>query len=397
MSTSREKITMARGAPDLLSDHFVLPSKKNKVSQIRPPQGVDKKQRRSPSPRKKSSVSRKKLEVSGSDSTRASPFDIPRPFTINYVHGDGAAKTTESQPGHVKGRAEWSNLSCSPSKIASETSVFDVYAPSYVPLWLRAVNESIAVPRFCSSLQTINFPEYINNFAGSQYLQPLASVNPPAIQTVPIVHSIAPESLSSKNYAAYFWEALQNEVSAEAADLRSCNIFAAAFEVQDHVRQLFRVKVPGLRENSPRIDLGDVVLVRPLFHQSDAPELTTSWCAPGGGRERGLCPPAFVGLEFHAIVWGVARAKEEILLRVDGLTSLSCNIIFAVQEHRITPIARSVTAIAESLRAPRSAPITSDWLYRMLFPTSSDCVVQLTLPKGIFPDIKWFDTQLNYE
>jgi helicase MOV-10 len=397
MSTSRAKITIASGAPNLLSDHFVLPSKNIKVLQIRPPQGVNSKQRRTPSPQKKSSVSRKKSEVSGSDSTPASAFDIPRPPIISYVGGDGAAKTTESQPEHVKGRAEWPNLSCSPSKIASKTPVLDVYAPSYVPLWLRAANESIAVPRFCSSLQTINFPEYITSFAGSQYLQPLASVKPPAIQFVPVVHSIAPESLSSNNYSAYFWEALQNEVFAEAADLRSCNIFAAAFEVQDHLRQLFRVRIPGLRENSPRIDLGDVVLLRPLFHRPDAPELTTPWCAPGGGRERGLCAPAFAGLEFHAIVWGVARAKEEILLRVDGLTGLSCNIIFAVQEHRITPIARSIATIAESLGAPRSAPITSDWLHRMLFPTSSDCVVQLTLPKGTFPDMKWFDTQLNYE
>jgi helicase MOV-10 len=280
---------------------------------------------------------------------------------------------------------------------AVENPPLDIYAPSYVPLWLRVVNESIAVPRLCASLRTINFAEYISTFAGHQHLQPLATVNLPAIRYVRVVQSFSPDSLSAENYVAYFWEALQNEVSAQQVELRCYNIFAAPFQLQDPLQQLFRVTIPGIREDSPRVNLGDVVLVRPLFPRPDAPELTNSWVAPGGGRERGLCAPGFAGLEYNAIVWGVARTKEEVLLRVDGLTQLSCNIIFAVQEHRITPLARSVTSTAELLRAFQLAVAKSTWLSRMLFPTPSDGVLQLTLSKGTFPDMIWVDPQLNYE
>lgn len=399
MPTSRDKDALTSRDP---SGHFVLPSRTSTALQIRSPEQANKKPNET---KKESSLSPKKAQhnpASGdspSVSAQASPFGISRPITRNGDDGDVAVNTSEPQLGNSTQTnwSQWPNLSFSPNKQASDISPLDVYAPSYVPLWLRAVNDSIAVSRFSSLLESINFPEYIGSFAGRQYLQPLAKVNLPAIQNVPVVHSISSESLTSDNYEAYFWEALQNEVSAESAELRGFNIFVAPFEPHDPLRYLFRVKVPGLRENSPRIDIGDTVLVRPLFHRPDAPELTISWYAPGGGKERGLCAPAFAGIEYNATVWGVARAKEEVLLRVDGLTQLSCNIMFAVQEQRITPIARSITSIAESLRAPRSAPITLDWLRRMLFPTPTDGVVQLTLPKGTFPDMKWFDMELNYE
>ncbi len=389
-------------SPNPSSDNFVLPSRKKTGLQIRSPQRAHSKQSRTPSPKKGRSPSPEKpcfdpvLRESTSISTQAPPFGIPRLTTGTHLSPNGAARVPLPKLEHLTNGSHESNSS-SINKSAPETSTLHVYAPSYVPLWLRAVNESVAASRFCSLLETINFPAYISSFAGGQYLQALAKVNLPPIQDVPVVHSTSPESLTRGNYGAYFWEALQNEVSAEAAELRASNIFAATFELQDPLRHLFRVKVPGLRENSPRIEIGDIVLVRPLFHRSDAPELTKYWIAVGGGREKGLCAPAFAGVEFNAVVWGVARPKEEIFLRVDGLGQLNCNIMFAVQEHRIIPIARSITSTAESLRASRSATVNSAWLSRMLFPMQSDAAVQLTLPKGTFSDMNWVDEQLNYE
>ena len=381
-TTSADKEGLDIGAPKPESSPFVIPARNSTAIQIRPPQTQHLKDKRSRavSPKKGRSLSPKKAghdEASASTCTPSPTFGIPP--AKHDDDPDVAAKIALS------------------TKTVSETSNLDVYAASYVPLWLRAVNESVAVPRFCSPLKTINFREYVNSFAGSQYLQPLAAVNLPAIQTVPVVHSASPESLTPENYAAYFGEALQNEVAAQATELRSSNVFAAVLEPQDPGQYLFRVKVHGIRENLPRIEVGDVVLLRPLLHRADAPELTNRWAAPGGARERGLCAPGFVGLEFNAVVWGVARPKEEVLLRVDGLMQLSCNIMFAVQEHRITPIARSIACTADSLRVPRSPAVKASWLDRMLFPTPSDGVLQLSLPKGTFPHISWFDTQLNYE
>ncbi|KAF7505674.1 hypothetical protein GJ744_000523 [Endocarpon pusillum] len=382
------------------SHHFILPSHNSSAIPINSPQTSNAKPSRTVSPKKETFPPPRRSgydaipPVAGSIPTPASPFGIFP--TGSGEHNDPVGIAKDGQQAS-KNRLDGSKLSLSSINNPSHKTLFDIYAPSYIPLWLRAVNESIAVPRFCSSLNTINFTEYIATFAGHLVLQPLAPVQLPAIQSVPVVQSVSTDSLTAENYAAYFGEALQNEVSAQATELRYSNIFAASFELQDPVRQLFRVKIPGIRENSPRIALGDVVQVRPLFHRSDVQELTEVWAASGGGKERGLCAPAFAGLEFNAIVWGVVRPKEEVLLRVDGLTQLTCNIMFAVQEHQTTPVARSIACTAEALRASRSAMAKSNWLSRMLFPTPFDAVVQSTLPRGIFPDMKWFDTQLNYE
>ena len=382
------------------SDHFILPSRNSTAIPIKSPQTSNAKPSRTPSPKKQTFPPPRRSgygaipPVHRSIPTQASPFGILR--TGLGEHNDPVGIAKDGQQAS-KSLLDGSKLSVLSINHPSDKTLLDIYAPSYVPLWLRAVNESIAVPRFCCLLNTINFTEYIETFAGRLVLQPLAPVKLPAIHSVPVVQSISPDLLTAENYAAYFGEALQNEVSAQATELRYSNIFATPFELQDPVQYLFRVKIPGIRENSPRIDLGDVVLVRPLFHRSDVQELTEAWSASGGGKERGLCAPAFAGLEFNAIVWGVARLKEEVLLRVDGLKQLTCNIMFAVQEHQTTPVARSIACTAEALRPSRSAMIKSNWLSRMLFPAPSDGVVQLTLPRGTFPDMKWFDTQLNYE
>jgi helicase MOV-10 len=414
MSTLGDRNDGANRAPKKPSESFVVPPRKSRAIEIKSPLLTNSKQSRTPSPKNQKTQPRKKAghdalnsaapvpRISAPSSEEIFPFGAShttRPPGSHEACDDAVAIATQTPSPSPLNPAKV-NGSCGPLSLASnaaENTPLDIYAPSYVPLWLRAVNESIAVPRLCASLRTINFPEYISTFAGHQHLQPLATVNLPAIRHVRVVQSFSPDSLSVENYVAYFWEALQNEVSAQQVQLRCYNIFAAPFQLQDPLQQLFRVTIPGIREDSPRVNLGDVVLVRPLFPRPDAPELTNAWVAPGGGREKGLCAPGFAGLEYNAIVWGIARTKEEVLLRVDGLTQLSCNIIFAVQEHRITPLARSVTTTAELLRTSQSAAVKSNWLSRMLFPTPSDGVAQLTLSKGTFPDMTWLDPQLNYE
>ena len=76
-------------------------------------------------------------------------------------------------------------------------------------------------------LETINFRNYINSFAGDQYLEPVTSVQLPPIQKVPVLYSASPESLTQQTYATYFLEALQNEVFAENVELQQSNIFMA--------------------------------------------------------------------------------------------------------------------------------------------------------------------------
>jgi helicase MOV-10 len=399
MNASQDKNDLGGGAS--LSNIFVVRSAGKTAFRSASPHN-NQKTSRTPSPKKGRSASPKKLRQNPASRPSASTpilSGTPPPAAGNGEYPGSPPKIAQLKQQSVTNGLNWSKSSLSPIKSASESSKLDVYAPSYIPLWLTAVNESIAVPRFCSLLETVNYVDYVSSFAGRHFLQPLASVNLPTIQNenVLVAHSASPESLSPEIYGPYFWEALENEVSAEAAELRGCNLFVATLECQDLSGHLFRLRVPGLKEHSPRVDLGDVVRVRPLFPRSDAAELTKFWYSPGGGKERGLYAPGFSGLEFNAIVWGLARPQEEILLRIDGLTQLTCNIIFDVQQHRIAPIARSIFSTVDSLRAAASDQETPGWLRRMLFPELSDGVVQSTLPEGTFPAMKWVDTKLNYE
>lgn len=403
MNGSRGRDELGGGASKPLPPRFVLPPKGRAALQIRSSDN-DKETRRRPSQKKGRSVSPDKNQqnptsrASHASTSTAVAFDV-QPAARGVGEYDGSPpKQGQLEQQNVTNGSSWTTSSSSPVKNVSEASKLDIYAPSYVPRWLTAVNESIAVPRYCQLLETIKYADYVSSFAGRQFLQPLPSVNLPTIQhgNVPVRYSASLESLSTETYGPYFWEALETEVSAEATDLWNCNLFVATLEAQDPSGPLYRLKVPGLREFSPRVDIGDVVRVRPLFPRSDVAELTKLWFAPGGGKERGLCAPAFSGLEFHAIVWGLARPREEILLRIDGITHLSCNVIFDIQQHRIAPMARSIFSVTDTLRADSSLE-TSKWLRRMLFPTLSDSVTQMTLPEGTFPAINWVDTKLNYE
>ena len=79
--------------------------------------------------------------------------------------------------------------------------------------------------------------------------------------------------------------------------------------------------------------LGDTVSVRQIrIDASGEPWGMRAWVSPGGGRERGLPAPGFTGYEHRAVVWGVDRTGERLLVRVDGLVGEQWifNVVFEV-------------------------------------------------------------------
>ena len=269
-------------------------------------------------------------------------------------------------------------------------SELDIYARNYIPMWQRAINESPAIQMPCCPLSTVDYDAYIHSFAGSRILSTVPAISLPPIHPVPYrIHS-RPEDLLSQQYGDYFSDALQNEIAAQFEELKTFSMYHVAFDFEDPSRQLYGFAIPGLREHAPRVDLGDVVKVRPLtvtpqqqhfFNRVGTQELT----------------PEFSGFEFDAIVWGVSRPQERILLRMDGFTPNlypTCNIIFTVQEHRCTALWRSIYLTEYSLRSMRDSP--SLWLRQMLFPDPKYGKTQSNLSRGDF-DLVWFDSQMNFE
>lgn len=198
MAASRKENEISNRPPDLIPISLVLPSRTNTVPPLISPRRMKDRESRTPSPKKRKSVSPKKIRdnplpvSSASTSAQAQPI---KPTTANHDHRNSAL---QPRSHYINDGSYYSNLPFSASKIASENSRLDVYAPSYTPLWLRAVNESIAVTRYCPLLETINFPEYISSFAGRQYLHPLGNVELPPIHNVVPFHSVSPELLTPK-------------------------------------------------------------------------------------------------------------------------------------------------------------------------------------------------------
>lgn len=269
-------------------------------------------------------------------------------------------------------------------------SMLDVYASNYIPRWLTAINEAPATPRYCRPLDTIDYAAYINSFAGYRTLSMMPPIQLPPIQGAPLRINSPPEDLLPQHYGEYFSDALQNEVAAEFENLKVLFMYNVAFEVEDLNQQLYRFTIPGLREHSPRIDLGDVVKIRPLI--TEPPQFNLM------DRQRNLVPtPGFSGLEFYAVVWGISKPKESIVLRMDGFMPnlvRACNIIFSVQEHRCIPLWRSIDSTTRLLNGVND--FSSPWLRQMLFPDKDHAELQSTLAKGDF-DLKWFDAQMNFE
>lgn len=113
------------------------------------------------------------------------------------------------------------------------------------------------------------------------------------------------------------------------------------FDIADLSQNLYRFIIPGIRENSPRVDLGDTVLVRPwiCINPEGLVEAAKSWYAAGGAK-CGTFAPAFSGVEYRAVVWGLQRSKEEVVLRLDGFlpsSNRNCNLIFIMQDHKVVP------------------------------------------------------------
>lgn len=323
----------------------------------------------------------------------------------------------------------------------------DVYAKSYVPELLMAVNRSPATFVPSKLVDGVNFQAYISTFAGSHFLLPHPPTPPLAS---PSRNNVArlPDTLIPENYWLYFEECIGLELEAQALEHCSYDRFRITLLLHDWNNQLYRLIVPGLRENTPRVVLGDVLMLRQLRLEPGTmvPRVMSMGTAYGSGQQGAEPAPGFTGIQHCAVVWGIDKPKETLLLRIDGVSPepLVFNVSFVVQPNTMQALQRAVSTINRNLRqAHQEEDVTSvrrlaqiathestrsevqvqgssgngsdsspgfsvgnspsvdgksggPWMRCMLFPQESDGIPQKALPKGTFVQ-EWYDKQLNYE
>ena len=281
-----------------------------------------------------------------------------------------------------------------PAAATSTSSSLSIYAKKYVPEWLRLVNTSAARNVFCLPLNKTNFAAFIASFAGNGILAPQPHYALPEHRFP--AHSgridITEHTLGKDNYIPYFFERLQYETGSVTRELGNYAMYNIPFAVENQGQSLQRIHIPGLRENAPQVDLGDKVLVRPVvpIDEQAARLVIKQWKTTG--RLSGHIAPGFSGVEYSAVVWGISKAKELLILRVDGMTGNynTCNVIFTSQDHKSRFLYHSVATVASQLNSKQS------WPRSMLFPDNRDAIMQTALSTGTF-NLNFTDKLLNYE
>ncbi|KAH0541842.1 hypothetical protein FGG08_003725 [Glutinoglossum americanum] len=299
----------------------------------------------------------------------------------------------------------------------------DIYARTFVPETHSAINDApVPAEYIISSLppQTIHYPTYISSFAGTAFLSPLLTLTAPPLPPTP------PATLNTQTYTPYFNALLHQEHIAQTLENKSYALHLARFEpvTPDYfLTPHFTLSLPGLRDDAPRVLVGDVVKVRQVrLDAMREPWGMRAWVSPGGGRERGVAAPGFTGREHLGVVWGVDRTGEKLVVRVDGLVGeqLVFNVCFEVQiERTFERWWRAIADVGEMLGATKGAPVghgatngldngygnsaimressDAEWMRRMLFPEEGDGVMRVGLGRGVFGERRWFDSGLNYE
>ncbi|KAI1974570.1 hypothetical protein LOZ53_002770 [Ophidiomyces ophidiicola] len=279
----------------------------------------------------------------------------------------------------------------------------DINASAYIPSYLWAIQQSPSMDRFSQQINSIDFKSYIQKFAGSNYLEPVLQIQP-EISDVQVTISRHPKNLSLNNYLEYFSECLKLEASSHSAILLPLVLFNTTLESADAQQHLYRLRIPGLKDNTPILNLGDVVIVRQIFPFSQIAQQGLEWLSENQYGQNGSIAPGFNGIQIYSYVWGISKTTETVVLRVDGFfaTSKFCNVSFTVQADLYVALGRAIRKVNNDLMV-QSMDSTDNldgedpiWTKRMLFPDERHCVTQKTLHKGTF-DRKWIDLQLNYE
>ena len=305
----------------------------------------------------------------------------------------------------------------------------DVFVHPFIPQSLTAINQSPATIIRTPQIEGTDFVKYISNFAGSHFLSVVARLPSSAPRTYSYVDL---DALSPSNYDQYFGEALALDREARIPEIRSYDLFGVQLDLRDYQKQVYSFAVPGVRDNTPFVSVGDSIIVRQLLIDpaTNLPRGMGAWLAPGGGFGRGEQAPGFTGYEVHAIIIGVDRLKEVIFIRAYGMVDAGacfCNVSFTIQDHLIENARRALADIASEIDSkdqgvlqannlitnsvhsnsltPSGKPITykqntsnptHTWLQQILFPTEANSCFQTSLPSVTFSQ-GWFDPKLNYE
>jgi DNA polymerase III delta prime subunit len=359
------------------------------------------------------------------------PYDSTSPATTAQ-----ASSTNQGIPGPL------GNNDASGSDRADTVWEYDVYATPFVPPALRSINAERATIVSTRPKHSIDFENYVRTFIGSSFIStPYSEIGEgPAISA-----GGSTISLNESTYRRYFDRLIAIERAAKNQENEAYAMYQVPLWQSHPSEELWCLSVPGLREDSPHIEMGDMLQIRQLY--VDGTGALTSIPMYVDDYQFGYHghPPvtfrSWTGIQHNAAVFGVNRAQETVYIKVDGLglpdptippMPMFANVIFPLkfniinsQRRAMVNISSELTQVSLSPRPDNSASSKSglnhfgespgvkyatlvteptevtpydchnDWSLRMLFPEEAHGIRQTRLRN--VPHRKLFDCAINYE
>ncbi|KZM24330.1 RNA helicase [Ascochyta rabiei] len=312
-------------------------------------------------------------------------------------------------------------------------SLLDVYARPYVPSELRSINEEVPDDVIITEKKhKIEFGAYSRKFVGSEFL----NYQPSVVYKWPKEEPPKSTELTEQSYIQCFASLLQQENLAREQENEGYALYKVPLQaipsLDDHY--LWALSIPGLREDSPLVELGDTLQIRHLWvdHTGNLAPVPTLFQADSKSY---VAYKSWTGKQFDASVYNVSRVIETAYLRIDGLAQrslhygqnilpIAVNVVFPLKQNLladqrrallfcgrclegITQYRKEITTNfngpskssteSQSLPIPSASLLTSqnDWIRRMLFPAEIDGEFQTQLRR--VPHRALFDHAINYE
>lgn len=193
----------------------------------------------------------------------------------------------------------------------------------------------------------LDYKGYVQSFAGNIFMTAFSKP-----------HGLPPEEFSSSpfdgdldvsTFSAFFCAAISKEAEALQAECNEHDLYKVQMPRagQDPREATYLLHVPGLRETSLRIEVGDIVQIRQIRLDRFG-----NMIPQFAFRDKlGQPLPHAVTRRYDAVVWSIDRLREIVTLRVDSLHQSSpfFNARFIVQSDRMEALRRAVIGAQEQM------------------------------------------------
>jgi helicase MOV-10 len=295
------------------------------------------------------------------------------------------------------------------------------------------------------SRHQFNYFAYASTFAGTDFVP--EQVMPSRERKR---QALSLMNLTAGSYQSYFTELWRLECAAKEGENQQHALYKIRLQNVNIPGEdpIWSLTVPGIRENSPLLEMGDIVHLRQLWIDGNMNVIQMPMMIKGPehghGHGHGHGPTLqyknWTQVQYDACVYSVNRAKEVVYLKAEGLAPLTAghdtvpivvNVIIPLKHVQLQRQQRALIRIGYELEqaAPgllhaahlandrenisdfdeqlkvgnipirltdkKSRISQNDWIHKILFPKEGDGLLQTRLRK--IPHRKLFDHSINYE